>query len=106
MRLSYNRGIYDSLDEFIKEYSKEYNLSGENSRGMDFTYKDEEYRICREYDEVYYIYKEIDDGKTKDFEIINICNSMEELLNDTSIKNVKFSEIVMDEENTIIHGKD
>ncbi len=106
MRLEPNRGIYDSLEEFIKEYSKEYDYYGENSIGMDFTYKDEEYRICREYDDVYYVYKVIGEGEEMDWEILKICNSMEELLDDTSIKNVKFRDIVMDEENTIIHGKD
>ncbi len=106
MKQTYNRDIYDSLEEFIKEYSKEYAPDGENRKGMDFTYKEEEYRICREYDDVYYVYKMINDDKTLDFEILSVCNSMEELLNNTAIKNVKFREIVMDEENTIIHGKD
>ena len=106
MRYDFNRDIYDSLDEFINEYSSAYKHNGENSRGMDFSYKGENYRICREYDEVFYIYKVLEGGKTLDFKILSVCNSMKELLEDTSISNVKFKDIVMDEKNTIIFGKD
>lgn len=34
---------YKSLDEFIGEYSSKYNEEGENSRGMDFSYKNVNY---------------------------------------------------------------
>lgn len=98
--------IYDSLDEFVNEYSCVYNPNGENSRGMDFSYKGENYRICREHDEVFYIYKVLGDGKTLNWEILSVCCSMKELLENTSISNVKFKDIVMDEQNTIIYGKD
>lgn len=106
MRYDFERDIYDSLDEFIKEYSSTYDPNVENSRGIDFSYKGVDYRICREYDEVFYIYKVYDDDKNLVFNIISICNSMEELLENTSIANVKFREIVMDEENTRIYGKE
>lgn len=106
MRSVFQRDIYDSLDEFIKEYSSKYNEEGENSIGMDFSYKGENYRLCREFDDVFYLYKVINTGQTDEFEELIICNSMEELLITTAIENVEFKEIVMDEQNTIIYGKD
>lgn len=102
MRSEFQRDIYDSLDEFVREYSSKYNEEGENSRGMDFSYKNINYRLCREYDDVFYIYIVIND----EFKELVICNSMEELLVAKVIDNVEFKEIVMDEKNTIIYGKD
>lgn len=102
MRRKFQRDIYDSLDEFIKEYSSKFNEEGENSMGMDFSYKNTNYRLCREYDDVFYLYKVINNG----LEVLVICNSMEELLVAKVIDNVEFQKIVMDEQNTIIYGKD
>lgn len=106
MRYLFQRDIYDTLDEFIKEYSNDYNEDGENSRGMDFLYKGFNYRICREYDEVYYLYNVIENKNDNEFIIVKVYNSMIELLNSKEIDNRLFSEIIMDEENTIIYGKD
>lgn len=107
MRNEFNRGIYDTLDEFIKEYSLIEDETTEKSRGMDFIYKNKKYRMCREYDEVFYIYSVNDNSKVEDsFNILGICNSMNELLTSTYILNIPFKEIVMDEINTIIFGKD
>ncbi len=105
MKYEYQRGIYESINEFIDEYSSKYNENGENSRGMDFLYKNIKYRLCREYDEVYYLYKasDTDDG---DMEIIGICKSMKELLDSKFIDNIEFEKIVMNENDTIIYGKD
>ncbi len=107
MRYEKNRDIYDTLEEFINEYSSIENDVGENSRGMDFRYKNERYRICREFDDVFYVYsvKEMPNDNDE-FDIIGICNSMDELLSSTFIKGIPFKEIVMDEVNTIIFGKD
>ena len=102
MRSEFQRDIYDSLDEFVREYSSKYNEEAENSRGMDFSYKNVNYRLCREYDDVFYIYIAIND----EFKELVICSSMEELLVAKVIDNVEFKEIVMDEKNTIIYGKD
>ena len=106
MRSEFQRDIYDSLDEFVKEYSSKYNEEGENSMGMDFSYKNVNYRLCREYDNVFYLYKVISGGKTDEFVELVICNSMEELLVTKVINNTEFKLIVMDEQNTIIYGKD
>lgn len=106
MRREFQRDIYDSLDEFIKEFSSKYNIEGENSRGMDFSYKDINYRLCREYDDIFYLYKIVNDGKNNKFIELVVCNSMEELLNTKTINETEFKEIVMDEQNTIIYGKD
>lgn len=106
MRSEFQRDIYDSLDEFIKEYSSRYNEEGENSMGMDFSYKKEKYRLCREYDDVFYLYKVIHDGKNDEFIELVVCNSMEELLITKVVNNIEFKKIIMDEQNTIIYGKD
>ncbi len=105
MREEFNRGIYDSLDEFISQYSKSSDAE-ELFRGMDFTYKGEDYRICRELGDVFYVYKYIGTGYDCDLDILATCNSLEELLDCTAIKNVPFREIVMDEVNTVIYGQD
>lgn len=106
MRSEFQRDIYDSLDEFIKEYSSEYNEAGENSMGMDFSYKGKNYRLCREFDDVFYLYKVIHTAINDEFEELIICNSMDELLITKVIDNLEFKYIVMDEQNTIIYGKD
>ena len=105
MRHVYQRDIYESINEFRMEYSSQYNEIGDNSQGMDFIYKNEKYRLCREYDNVFYLYKRCLDNDDKS-DIIGICNSMDELLKSKYIGNVTFEEIVMDENNTIIYGKD
>lgn len=106
MRSEFQRDIYDSLDEFVKEYSSKFNEEWENSIGMDFSYKNFNYILCREYDDVFYIYKVVNDGKTDEFVELVVCDSMEEFLITKVINNIKFKEIVMDEQNTIIYWKD
>lgn len=73
---------------------------------MDFSYKNVNYRLCREYADVFYLYKVIITGNNNEFEVLIICNSMEELLITKIIDNIEFKYIVMDEQNTIIYGKD
>ena len=41
MKHVYQRDIYETINEFKMEYSSEYNENGENSRGMDFIYKNQ-----------------------------------------------------------------
>lgn len=105
MRYEYQRDIYDSINEFVDEYSSKYNENGENSQGMDFLYKNIKYRLCREYDEVFYLYK-ASDNDDSDMDIIGICNSMKELLNSKYIDDIPLEEIIMNENDTIIYGKD
>lgn len=105
MREEFNRGIYDSLDEFISQYSKTSDAV-EHFRGMGFTYMGEDYRICREKGDVFYLYKNIVMGYDGYCDILATCNSMDELLDCTAIKNVPFRKIVMDEVNTVIYGQD
>lgn len=39
--------VYDDINDFIREYSCEYNDEFEVRWGMDFTYKDKTYHLCR-----------------------------------------------------------
>ncbi len=103
MKQLYQRDIYEDINEFILEYSANYNENIENNRGMDFLYKEQKYRLCREYENTFYVYQIINDN---DFVILNICNSMDELLENRIIDNTPFKNIIMDEQNTIIYGKD
>ena len=105
MKQVYQRDIYESINEFRMEYSSEYNENGENSRGMDFIYKNQEYRLCREYDDVFYLYKR-SSTNINDMDVIGVCNSIEELLKSKYIDNITFETIIMNENDTIIYGKD
>ncbi len=106
MRYGPNRSIYDTLDEFREEYSQSTDKDNPHVCGMDFIYKGQNYRICREYDEVFYVYKYLVTGYNPQCDILAICNSSEELLDCTVIQGIPFREIVMDDVNTFIYGKD
>ena len=105
MKRVYQRDIYESINEFIMEYSSQYNEIGDNSQGMDFIYKNQEYRLCREYDDVFYLYKR-SSTNINDMDVIGVCNSMDELLKSKYIDNIEFEAIIMNENDTIIYGKD
>ena len=105
MKKSYQRDIYEDINEFILEYSANTNFEDRNV-GLDFSYKGKDYRMCREYGDIYYLYSVDLLQKEPKFETIAICYTIEDLLENRSIANVDFKTIILDQEDTIIYGKD
>lgn len=99
---------YGLLKDFVNEYKMKHEKGETFYIGIDFTYNDNDYRVCLEPIGAYYIYKVVESKKRNampSYQTLGICNTMEDLLNSTFIDNKKFSVVIM-EDNTIINGKD
>lgn len=106
---------YNCLEDFINEYNGKREKGDDFHQGLEFKYKDKEYRICREYDETFYVYRIEPEfkisyiGKYKlerpIFTTLGVVDSMKGLLESTFIDNRPFKEIVMDDY-TLMLSKD
>jgi len=118
---------YNCLDDFINEYNGKFEIGDEFHQGLEFKYKDQEYRVCRETldplefviyklgpkQEKTYIFdegdEEYDDEDAYYFSPVmkelGSANSMEELLESKIIDNRPFKEVIMDD-NTLMLSKD
>lgn len=119
---------YESLDDFIYEYSvgREFSWQNEEQRerfmGLEFEYGGVYYRLCREpFEEGYTpilpngkpgLYnvtimhcKKYGYPSADEFESIGWYDSMDSLLNDCFINDKSFREVIMDDETQIL-GKD
>ena len=111
---------YNSLDEFINEYTGEWNPSGGHWLGLDFIHNGKRYRLhtgamynskCTILPDgkeaVFGIYKfnAIKDSKGHEYSLIGEYSDMESLLDNCIIDGRKFRDIIMDD-NTQMTGKD
>lgn len=118
---------YNNIDEFIDDYYKgtemPWDSKDEKRRymGIEFTYNNVYYRMCREpgddkdmprlsdgrigrYD-VIICHCWMDDFKDDDFILIGWYSDLEDVLENCNIDGRKFKDIIMDD-NTKIEGKD
>ena len=98
---------YNSLSDFVKEYSGIISDEYETYIGIDFNFKNKSYRMCLEPIGKYYLYEVSDTYKDgmPEFKVLGIFDSIEELLNSKTIQNICFKDIILSDE-TIITGKD
>ncbi len=101
-----------TLEQFILEFGEDNEITHEKHVGVEFTYKNQRYRMCREglCDNDYYLYKVVSVIESKNilepniynYETLGIFNNLDELLNSCAIDSRKFKDILFDEENTEI----
>lgn len=106
---------YKCIEDFVNEYDGKFELGDEFHQGLEFKYKGQEYRICREYDTTFYVYRIEDKWETHSYEYfvnsmpvfktLGIVETMEGLLESTFIDRRPFKEVIMDD-NTMILSKD
>lgn len=98
---------YKTLDDFYKEYCGKHSDDYETYIGIDFEYKNINYRLCLEPIGKYYLYrvKKNTSDEMPDFENIGIFESLDKALESKIIDSKQFREIIMDDD-TIILGKD
>ena len=98
---------YNSLSEFVNEYSGKQSEVYETYIGLDFEYKNSKYRMCLEPIQKYYLYvvHTSNNSDMPEFDTIGIFDTLELLLDSTKIDNRPFRDVIMDD-STIITGKD
>ena len=128
-KYDFDKDTYDTLDEFIHEYTCTDSLDGPCSYGLDFIFNNKLYRISRDQfasDDMWDIYKKhfnkrvgsyylaISNDYVKDkntifsnefHTIIGIFDDIYDLLQNGEIEGTKFSKIILDK-NTKLVGKD
>ena len=114
---------YNCLEDFVNEYNGKYEKGDEFHIGLDFRYKGDEYRMCREPVGKYYVFTTTkpDDSKIievwthrksegciydmPDKYVIGIYDTMDELLEAKCIGDRPFRDVIMDDETEML-GKD
>jgi len=106
---------YKCLEDFINEYNGKYEIGDEFHMGLEFEYKGQIYRFCRESNDplFFIIYKRGPEIKINPNRFYNCltqveifrCYSMKEVLETKIIDNRPFKDVIMDD-NTLMLSKD
>ncbi|WP_287387658.1 hypothetical protein [Lachnospira sp.] len=96
-----------NLTDFTSQYTGEWNPAEGHWFGLDFTYKNITYRLntgnmyANEEDFLFGLYIKSEDNDTETnhgYKLLFSCDSMEELLNSTSIDNTCFRDIIINKD--------
>ena len=101
-----------TLEDFLLEYGTKYSPDYETYIGLDFDYKNKSYRLCREADDKFYLWKVSIINPKKpgyvdnlNFDTLGIYDTIDDLLNSTVIDDRPLKELLFCSD-TEITGQD